>query len=103
MTKTEAKKIEDAARAWAAYACKYGVGTLKYPHVAEREKEFLVLLKPMIDADDATKITYVAQCPVCHTKIEWDESRTQLTAQTPAEIAAENARCNAAYNAEKTK
>ena len=51
----------------------------------------------------ATKITYVAWCPACHAKIEWDESGTQLTAQTPAELAAENARCNSAYLAKKTE
>ena len=101
MTKTEAKKLEDAARKWAAFACEYGARTLKYPHVAEREKDFLALLKPMIDADDATKITYVAQCPVCHTKLEWDAHGTKVTAQTSAELAAENAQCHAAYLAKK--
>ena len=53
------------------------------------------------EGNDAPKITYVARCPVCHTKIEWDESGTQLAVQTPAELAAENALCNAAYLAKK--
>ena len=105
MTKNEAAKIWGAARRWAACAHVYGLGTIDYSRVVKREKELLALLAsmedPRIAADPAPKITYVARCPVCKTKIEWGESGTQLTAQTPAELAAENAQCNAAYLAKK--
>ena len=47
------------------------------------------------------KITYITRCPVCNAKLEWDESGTKVTAQTPAELAAENTLCNAAYLAKK--
>ena len=49
----------------------------------------------------APKITYVTRCPACHAKIEWVEY--EVTAKTTAELAAENALCNAAYLAKKTE
>ena len=105
MTKGEAAKIWSAARRWAACAYAYGIGTVDYSRVAKREKKLLALLDsmeaPRIAADPAPKITYVTRCPACHAKLEWDESGTNATAQTPAEFAAEHARCNAAYLAKK--
>ena len=49
----------------------------------------------------APKITYITRCPACHAKIEWDESGTKVEAQTPADLSAENALCNAAYLAKE--
>ena len=53
-------------------------------------------------ANDATTTTYIIQCPICHTKSEWAEPGAMVAVQTTAEIAAENAQCNAAYLAKKT-
>ena len=49
MTGAEAKKLEDAARKWAAYACEYGARTVEYSFVMKREEAFLALLNAMID------------------------------------------------------
>ena len=107
MTKDEAAKIWGAARRWAACAHVYGLGTVDYSRVTQREKELLALLgsmeDPKIAADPTPKITYITRCPACHAKIEWDESGTNATAKTPADIAHENTQCNTAYFAKKTE
>ena len=111
MTKGEAAKIRNAARRWAACAHLHGVGTLDYSRMSQRENELLALLDSMEDQQmrkvepqiaAATKATYVTRCPACHAKIEWVEPGTKVSVQTPPELAAENAQCNAAYLAKKT-
>ena len=107
MTKDEAKKIEGAARNWLECSCEYDIGivlhedSVPYSDVMQQEQAFLALLNSMIDdtqmaANDAPNITYITRCPACHAKLEWNESGTNITAQTLAELAAENAQCNAA-------
>ena len=59
----------------------------------------LLTAEEIDEKNDAPKITYITRCPVCHVKIEWVEF--EVTAKTPAELAAENAMCNATYKAKK--
>ena len=99
MTKDEVKDIFDAAKSWADAAARYS-------GAPQQGQEFLALINAMIDdtqiaADGANKPTYITRCPACHAKIEWVEY--EVTAQTPAELAAENALCNAAYLAKKSE
>ena len=114
MTKDEAKKIEAAARKWLECACEYDIGILlnddsvPYSDVMQQEQAFLALLNSMIEdtqiaVNDATKVTYITRCPACHAKIDWVEFEATATAKTLAELAAENAQCNAAYLAKKTE
>ena len=121
MTKDEAQTLADEARKWTDYACEYELGivlndrTVSQDDLLRQEKAFLALLNSMIDepginpikppiaAHFAPKITYITRCPACHAKIEWNESGTNATTQTPADLAAENALCNAAYLAKKTE
>ena len=115
MTKDSADEILSAARSWASAA-------VRYSGAPQQEQAFLALLNSMIDdtkmnktevriaaeyTDEhtATKSTlYFAQCPVCHAKLDWAETGKRfVSAQTPAELAAENALCNAAYLSKKTE
>ena len=79
MTKDEATEIFDAARKWVAAAVYYSHAT-----AAQQDQEFLALLNSMINDTQV-------------------ESGTKLPSKTPAELAAENALCNAAYLAKKTE
>ena len=128
MTKDEAKTIEDAARKWIECACEHDIGivlnqdSVPYSDVMQQEQAFLALLNSMIDDTQMNKTEmqiaaeytdehaatksalYFAQCPVCHAKLDWAETGKRfVSAQTPAELAAENALCNAAYLSKKTE
>ena len=103
MTKDDAKEIKKAAWAYgnAMYDC--GAGNLDIAKAEKIWRAFETLIDSMIGTkiadNDSTQPTYITRCPACHAKIEWVEF--EVTAKTPAEIAAENALCNAAYLAKK--
>ena len=118
MTKDEAKKIENAARDWVSCSAEYHSDLLlnqnevPYSDLVEQEKDFLAILNSMIEEPKtnliethathyATTTTYIIRCPICHTKSEWAEPGDRVAFQTPAELAAEIAQCQAAYLAKK--
>ena len=129
MTKSEAKKLEDAARKWIDCACEYELDivlnndrTVSHSDLLQQEKAFLDILNSMITAAEINKIEmriaaeytdehaatksvlYFARCPVCHANLDWAETGNRfVAAKTDAELAAENAQCNAAYLAKKTE
>ena len=94
MTKDEAKKIKDAAWLYGNSMYDLGAGNLDIAKAEMAWRAFDTPIDSMIEAAERLPTVYPR-------KGDWVEFGTQVADKTPAELAAENALCNAAYRAKK--